>query len=105
MQQYLRKAPARRLTYGKSAVFKLWLAALVVMGLMAYTQAAYAHLHDHGQRRGQRHDHPQRCGVGEFWEQPAVRHHTRCGLPRGFHPGGRGPGGDFEQLYLHQCHR
>ena len=42
MQQYLRNAPARRLTYCKSGFFKLWLAALVVMGLMAFTQAAYA---------------------------------------------------------------
>jgi hypothetical protein len=43
MQQYLRKAPARRWTYGKRVVFKLWLVALVVLGLMACTQAAHAY--------------------------------------------------------------
>ena len=42
MQQYLRNAPARRLSYCKSVVFKLWLVAFVVMGMMAYTHAAYA---------------------------------------------------------------
>jgi hypothetical protein len=44
MHQYLRHAPARRLTSGKSGVGKLWLVALVVLGLMAFTQAAYASL-------------------------------------------------------------
>lgn len=42
MPQYLQNAPVRRLTYGNSAVFKLWLAALAVIGMMAFTQAAYA---------------------------------------------------------------
>lgn len=42
MQQYLRNAPARRLTYCKSVVFKLWLVAFVVMVMVAYTHAAYA---------------------------------------------------------------
>ena len=42
MQQYLRNAPTRCLIYGKSAVFKLGLVALVVIGLMACTQAVYA---------------------------------------------------------------
>jgi len=44
MQQYLRNTPPRRFTYCKSGVFKLWLVALVVMGMMAFTQAAYAAL-------------------------------------------------------------
>jgi hypothetical protein len=44
MQQYLRNAPARRLTYCKRVVFKLWLATLVVIGMMAFTQVAYAAL-------------------------------------------------------------
>ncbi len=42
MQQYLRNAPARRLTYCKSVVFKLWLVAFVVIGMMAFTPGAYA---------------------------------------------------------------
>ena len=42
MQQYLRNAQVRRLTYCKSAVCKLGLAALVVIGLLACTQAVYA---------------------------------------------------------------
>ena len=42
MQHYLRNAPARRLTYCKSVVFKLWLVAFVVMVVVAYTHAAYA---------------------------------------------------------------
>jgi Beta-1,3-glucanase len=44
MQQNLRHAPVRRLTYYKKVVFKLWLAALVVMGMSAFTQAADAAL-------------------------------------------------------------
>lgn len=42
MQQYPRKAPARSLTYGKKVVFKLWLAALVVISMTAFTQATHA---------------------------------------------------------------
>lgn len=41
MQQYRRNTSARRLTYCK-IVFKLWLAALVVIGMMACTTSAYA---------------------------------------------------------------
>jgi hypothetical protein len=44
MQQYPRNAPARRLTYCKSVVFKLWLTAFVVIAMMAFNQAAYADL-------------------------------------------------------------
>lgn len=44
MQQHLRNAPARRLTYCKRVVFKLWLVALVVLGLTAFTQVANAAL-------------------------------------------------------------
>jgi hypothetical protein len=44
MQQYQRNAPARRLTYSKSVVFKLWLAVLVVTGMLALTQTAFADL-------------------------------------------------------------
>ena len=42
MQQYLRNAPARRLTFYQRAACTLGLAALVVLGLLAGTQAAYA---------------------------------------------------------------
>ncbi|MBM4275702.1 MAG: hypothetical protein FJ134_14755 [Deltaproteobacteria bacterium] len=42
MQPYLRNAPARRLTYCKSAVFKLGFVALVAIGMLAFTHAAYA---------------------------------------------------------------
>jgi len=42
MRQYRRNAPARPLTYCKSGVFKLWLAALAVLGLLAFTQVACA---------------------------------------------------------------
>jgi hypothetical protein len=41
MQQSPRNAPARRLTYCKSVIFTPRLAALVVIGMMAFTQAAY----------------------------------------------------------------
>lgn len=44
MQRCLRNAPIRRSTYCKSVFFKLWLVALVVIGLMAFTQAAFAAL-------------------------------------------------------------
>ena len=44
MRQYLRNAPARRLTYCKSTVFKLWLVALVVLSMLVFTQAAFAAL-------------------------------------------------------------
>ena len=44
MQQYLWNASARRLTYGKRVGIKMWLATLVVMGLMAFTQTAFAAL-------------------------------------------------------------
>jgi hypothetical protein len=40
VQKYLRNVPARRLTYCKSAVF--WFAALVVIGMTAFAQAACA---------------------------------------------------------------
>jgi hypothetical protein len=42
MQKYLQTAPARRSTYCKSGTFKLWLVALVMIGLVAFTQAAFA---------------------------------------------------------------
>jgi hypothetical protein len=42
MQQYLRNAPACPFTYWKSVVCQLWLVALVVLGLLACTQAVYA---------------------------------------------------------------
>jgi hypothetical protein len=42
MQLYIRNAPAYRWTYRKSAVVKLGLAALVMLGLLTFTQAAYA---------------------------------------------------------------
>ncbi len=40
MQQYLRNASVRRLIYGKRLGIKMWLATLVVMGLMAFSQTA-----------------------------------------------------------------
>ena len=42
MQQHLRNAPARPLTYCQRVVCKLGLVALVVLGMLACTQAAYA---------------------------------------------------------------
>jgi hypothetical protein len=42
MQFYIAKAPASRLRYRKNAVFKLGLAVLVMLVLLAFTQAAYA---------------------------------------------------------------
>ncbi|MEW6660413.1 MAG: hypothetical protein AB1424_17345 [Thermodesulfobacteriota bacterium] len=44
MQQYLRNTPPRPFTYSKSVVCKLWLVALVVLGLMALNQTAFAAL-------------------------------------------------------------
>ena len=42
MQFYIPNSPASRLRHWRSAVFKLGLAALVMLGLLAFTQAAYA---------------------------------------------------------------
>ncbi len=44
MKPSLRNAPASGLTYCQRVVFKLWLAALVVIGLLAFTQVAFAAL-------------------------------------------------------------